>query len=112
MTGMTRSRRPLAGVGPPAPSVPLPHLDPDAAVGQLLLADAVPTLPGLDLGLLDGVQLDEPVEVPIGPEIDPGVPILTASGGRKLGLALNSGNFGAEDFFAKAAAMLAGQRRA
>jgi uncharacterized protein YgbK (DUF1537 family) len=48
--------------------------------------------------------------VTIGPEIDPGVPILAASGGRKLGLALKSGNFGAEDFFAKAVTMLAGAR--
>jgi 3-dehydrotetronate 4-kinase len=39
--------------------------------------------------------------VEIGPEIDPGVPVLvTPNGG--LALALKSGNFGAEDFFAKA----------
>jgi uncharacterized protein YgbK (DUF1537 family) len=48
--------------------------------------------------------------VTIGPEIDPGVPLLAASGGRKLGLALKSGNFGAEDFFEKAATMLSGSR--
>lgn len=35
----------------------------------------------------------------IGPEIDPGVPVLDAEG---LGLALKSGNFGAPDFFHKA----------
>jgi uncharacterized protein YgbK (DUF1537 family) len=45
--------------------------------------------------------------VTIGPEVDPGVPLLAASGGRRLGLALKSGNFGAEDFFAKAVTMLA-----
>lgn len=42
----------------------------------------------------------------IGPEIDPGVPAIRA--GRDLVLALKSGNFGAEDFFAKAAERLAG----
>jgi uncharacterized protein YgbK (DUF1537 family) len=37
----------------------------------------------------------------IGPEIDPGVPVLTTPDGT-LALALKSGNFGAEDVFAKA----------
>ncbi|MEM1075767.1 MAG: 3-oxo-tetronate kinase [Pseudomonadota bacterium] len=41
----------------------------------------------------------------IGPEIDPGVPALRA--GEKLVLALKSGNFGSEDFFEKAAKVLA-----
>lgn len=41
----------------------------------------------------------------IGPEIDPGVPAIRA--GDNLVLALKSGNFGAEDFFAKAAERLA-----
>jgi len=40
----------------------------------------------------------------IGPEIDPGVPALRASEG--LVIALKSGNFGSEDYFEKAAAML------
>ena len=48
---------------------------------------------GLSLSTLD-----------IGPEIDPGVPALRA--GPALVMALKSGNFGAEDFFAKAAAVL------
>ncbi len=41
----------------------------------------------------------------IGPEIDPGVPVLLASdsAGRHLGLVLKSGNFGGRDFFNKAA---------
>jgi uncharacterized protein YgbK (DUF1537 family) len=43
----------------------------------------------------------------IGPEIDPGVPWTTSIGERPLALALKSGNFGAEDFFAKSLAMLA-----
>ncbi|WP_298842406.1 3-oxo-tetronate kinase [uncultured Roseobacter sp.] len=43
-------------------------------------------------------------ELRIGPEIDPGVPALRA--GPDLVVALKSGNFGAEDFFVKAAAML------
>jgi uncharacterized protein YgbK (DUF1537 family) len=38
----------------------------------------------------------------IGPEIDPGVPALAEEGPRGLRLALKSGNFGAEDFFARA----------
>jgi uncharacterized protein YgbK (DUF1537 family) len=38
----------------------------------------------------------------VGPEIDPGVPVLFAEGGTPLALALKSGNFGAADFFAKA----------
>jgi uncharacterized protein YgbK (DUF1537 family) len=38
----------------------------------------------------------------IGPEIDPGVPALSAAGGRGLALALKSGNFGGPDFFVKA----------
>ena len=43
-------------------------------------------------------------ELEIGPEIDPGVPALRA--GPDLVLTLKSGNFGAPDFFAKAAAVL------
>ncbi|MEO1365342.1 MAG: 3-oxo-tetronate kinase, partial [Pseudomonadota bacterium] len=42
----------------------------------------------------------------IGPEIDPGVPALRAR--HDLVVALKSGNFGAEDFFEKAARQLAG----
>ncbi|WP_088344690.1 MULTISPECIES: 3-oxo-tetronate kinase [Rhodomicrobium] len=45
----------------------------------------------------------------IGPEIDPGVPALSGRRGQPLGLALKSGNFGAADFFEKAAATLAGR---
>jgi uncharacterized protein YgbK (DUF1537 family) len=37
----------------------------------------------------------------IGPEIDPGVPAMRAD--ENLVLALKSGNFGADDFFEKAA---------
>ncbi|WP_413718253.1 3-oxo-tetronate kinase [Silicimonas sp. MF1-12-2] len=43
----------------------------------------------------------------IGPEIDPGVPALRA--GPDLVVALKSGNFGAEDFFEKADAVLEGR---
>lgn len=38
----------------------------------------------------------------VGPEIDPGVPVLVADRGGPVGLALKSGNFGAPDFFSKA----------
>ncbi len=44
----------------------------------------------------------------IGPEIDPGVPVLVADRSGPLGLALKSGNFGAPDFFAKALDRIAG----
>lgn len=43
----------------------------------------------------------------IGPEIDPGVPALRA--GPNLVIALKSGNFGAPDYFAKAATVLSQQ---
>ena len=45
-------------------------------------------------------------QMEIGPEIDRGVHALRASD--QLVLALKSGNFGAEDYFEKAAAILAG----
>ena len=45
----------------------------------------------------------------VGQEIDPGVPVLVASGPPAIGLALKSGNFGAVDFFAKALARLQGK---
>lgn len=45
----------------------------------------------------------------IGPEIDPGVPMIRASA--NLVLALKSGNFGGPDFFARAAAMMEGSSR-
>jgi len=38
----------------------------------------------------------------IGAEIDPGVPALVANRNGPIGIALKSGNFGSEDFFAKA----------
>ena len=44
----------------------------------------------------------------IGPEIDPGVPLLVTDGEPKLALVLKSGNFGAPDFFARARTMLDG----
>jgi uncharacterized protein YgbK (DUF1537 family) len=44
----------------------------------------------------------------LGPEIDPGVPVLVAAGPPTLGLALKSGNFGAVDFFEKALGLLEG----
>ncbi|MFG1412670.1 3-oxo-tetronate kinase [Xanthobacter sp. VTT E-85241] len=44
----------------------------------------------------------------IGPEIDPGVPVLVAEDGTGLGMALKSGNFGAPDFFGKALGAIAG----
>lgn len=50
------------------------------------------------------VEALTPRELAIGPEIDPGVPVLRA--GAALVLALKSGNFGAEDFFEKAALVM------
>lgn len=42
----------------------------------------------------------------IGPEIDPGVPVVVSEGAPRIALALKSGNFGAPDFFAKALAAM------
>jgi len=55
--------------------------------------------------VVDGLALDQ---LEIGPEIDPGVPALRArtQTGTELVTALKSGNFGAPDFFAKAARCL------
>ena len=50
---------------------------------------------------MEGLAL---TELAIGPEIAPGVPAIRA--GETLTLALKSGNFGAPDFFARAAAVL------
>jgi 3-dehydrotetronate 4-kinase len=50
------------------------------------------------------VEALAPDELAIGPEIDPGVPVLRAN--PRLVLALKSGNFGAQDFFAKAARLM------
>lgn len=51
--------------------------------------------------VVEALDLEELV---IGPEIDPGVPALRA--GPNLAVALKSGNFGAENFFEKAAGVL------
>jgi uncharacterized protein YgbK (DUF1537 family) len=48
------------------------------------------------------VEALELASMQVGPEIDPGVPVLVADRNGPLGLALKSGNFGAPDFFAKA----------
>jgi 3-dehydrotetronate 4-kinase len=55
------------------------------------------------------VQALEVAQMQIGPQIDPGVPWCHAQGarGESLHLALKSGNFGTDDFFAKAFRMLA-----
>ncbi|PJR16486.1 3-oxo-tetronate kinase [Sinorhizobium meliloti] len=45
----------------------------------------------------------------IGPEIDPGVPVLLSKGDDPVALALKSGNFGAPDFFTTALERLAGR---
>jgi uncharacterized protein YgbK (DUF1537 family) len=53
--------------------------------------------------VVEGLQLKN---LEIGPEIDPGVPALRAS--ESLVVALKSGNFGAPDYFEKAARVLGG----
>lgn len=50
------------------------------------------------------VEALAPRRLEIGPEIDPGVPAMRA--GKNLVVALKSGNFGGDDFFAKAARIL------
>ena len=47
----------------------------------------------------------------IGPEIDPGVPVLVSDSAPALALALKSGNFGKPDFFAKALRVIDGMAR-
>lgn len=54
--------------------------------------------------VVEGLSIDS---FEIGPEIDPGVPALRA--GPDLVIALKSGNFGAPDYFQKAAAVLGGE---
>ncbi len=46
----------------------------------------------------------------IGPEIDPGVPVLQVGNDEPIALALKSGNFGSRDFFTKALAVMQGNR--
>lgn len=76
-----------------------------AETARLLVANGVTrliTAGGETSGaVVEGLGLRE---LEIGPEIDPGVPTLRASS--SLTLALKSGNFGAPDFFTKAAGML------
>ncbi len=48
----------------------------------------------------------------VGPQIDPGVPwMVTEGAGAPIAIALKSGNFGSDDFFAKALAMLENDTR-
>ncbi|MEP3428841.1 MAG: 3-oxo-tetronate kinase [Roseibium sp.] len=54
-------------------------------------------------------QLGSPAMV-IGREIDPGVPVLLLGANKQVALALKSGNFGTEDFFEKAAAIMDGRK--
>jgi uncharacterized protein YgbK (DUF1537 family) len=80
-----------------------------AAVAEGLLADAVDRLVvagGETSGaVVDRLGLEAFL---IGDEIAPGVPVLRTAGARHPGLAmaLKSGNFGGEDFFTRALAML------
>lgn len=78
-----------------------------AETARLLVADGVTrliTAGGETSGaVVEGLAVDA---LEIGPEIAPGVPAIRARD--DLVLALKSGNFGAEDFFARAAARLAG----
>jgi 3-dehydrotetronate 4-kinase len=47
-----------------------------------------------------------PRALEVGPEIDTGVPVLVRDGKPRLAFALKSGNFGGDDFFARAVEML------
>lgn len=73
----------------------------DAGVGRLVVAG------GETSGaVVEGLNL---TSLEIGPEIAPGAPALRAlPGGRPVALALKSGNFGGENFFAEADAVLRG----
>ncbi|WP_028002842.1 3-oxo-tetronate kinase [Sinorhizobium arboris] len=73
----------------------------DAGIRRLVVAGGETSgavVSALDIGALA-----------IGPEIDPGVPVLFSNGDEPVALALKSGNFGAPDFFAKALERLAGR---
>jgi uncharacterized protein YgbK (DUF1537 family) len=78
-----------------------------AEIARLLVAGGVTRLViagGETSGaVVEGLGLEA---LEIGPEIDPGVPAMKVKG-RNLAVALKSGNFGGEDFFARAAARLA-----
>jgi 3-dehydrotetronate 4-kinase len=78
-----------------------------AEVARLVIANGVTrliTAGGETSGaVVEGLRVSA---LEIGPEIDPGVPALRAR--PDLVLALKSGNFGADDFFAKADRLLAG----
>jgi len=77
-----------------------------AQVARLLVAGGVTrliTAGGETSGAV--VKALGPDKLQIGPEIDPGVPAMRAN--EALVLALKSGNFGAEDFFQKAATRMA-----
>lgn len=72
----------------------------DAGIKRLVTAGGETSgavVSGLGCGALD-----------VGPEIDPGVPMLRIAGG-DMALALKSGNFGSDDFFEKALNMMAGR---
>jgi 3-dehydrotetronate 4-kinase len=57
--------------------------------------------------VINAIAIDQ---LEIGPEIDPGVPAMTARhGSRAIGIALKSGNFGAVDFYDRAVRMLGGE---
>jgi uncharacterized protein YgbK (DUF1537 family) len=77
-----------------------------AELAQLLVAAGVRRLvvAGGETSGAVAVALALPA-VRIGPEVDPGVPLLYAED-RPLALALKSGNFGGPDFFSKALAMM------
>jgi uncharacterized protein YgbK (DUF1537 family) len=49
-----------------------------------------------------------PRALAVGPEIDTGVPVLISDGEPRLAFALKSGNFGGDDFFARAVEILKG----
>lgn len=70
----------------------------DAGVSRLIVAGGETSS-----AIVTGLGIDA---MEIGPEIDPGVPMLVADRPRPLALALKSGNFGAPDFFAKALATM------
>ena len=71
----------------------------DAGVCQLVVAGGETS--GAVVGALGVDALD------VGPQIAPGVPWTFTRGRPPLALALKSGNFGQEDFFSRALAMLA-----
>jgi uncharacterized protein YgbK (DUF1537 family) len=70
-----------------------------------------PALARSNMSVVAGGETSDAVASAFGPhapEIDSGVPVLIRNGEPRLAFALKSGNFGGDEFFARAVGMLKG----